>query len=287
VRSYRQLDIPLSNEIWRAPIAAAVLGGLLTLFFNLVSCGVLAKKSVDRRGGGFGFGFVAAMCASLAFFSLLCGLVLDGFKDVVRSELQVKRKAVFFAFSVLGRRRAKTSAPNNDTLFAPPPTRPRRQKQTTVQDTWTQLNSGVYVATIALAYLCFVMFLLFFVALVVFQSAVADELGIAAAAAGGGGGGGLGGASPPSLRNPFAAHMAKKYEAFGPPSSGYDSPSGPRIPAVRTGYGPNNGGGGGMGAVAQTASPLSPPAAVMMAMPTPLPRAAAPGHFAVQQDSAL
>lgn len=100
LRSYRQLDIPLSNEIWRAPIAAAVLGGLLALFFNLVSCAVLAKKTVDRRGGGFGFGFVAAMCASLAFFSLLCGLVLDGFKDVVRSELQVKRKECFLFVSV-------------------------------------------------------------------------------------------------------------------------------------------------------------------------------------------
>lgn len=85
------LDIPLSSEIWRAPIAASVLGGVLLLLFNLLSCAVLAKKSVSRDGPGFAYGFVAAMCASLAFFALLCGLVLDGFKDVVRSELQVKR----------------------------------------------------------------------------------------------------------------------------------------------------------------------------------------------------
>jgi hypothetical protein len=82
----------VSSEIWRAPIAAAVLGGCLLLLFNLVSCAVLAKKSVDRDGPGFAYGFVAAMCVSLAFFALLCGLVLDGFKDVVRSELQVKRE---------------------------------------------------------------------------------------------------------------------------------------------------------------------------------------------------
>jgi hypothetical protein len=102
IRSYRQLDIPISNEIWRAPVAAAVLGGLLTLLCNVLSCAVLAKKTSDKRGGGFGFGFIAAMCASLAFFALLCGLVLDGFKDVVRSELQVKREFAFcFCLRVL------------------------------------------------------------------------------------------------------------------------------------------------------------------------------------------
>lgn len=31
------------------------------------------------------------MCFTVAFFVLLCGLVLDGFKDVVTSELEVKR----------------------------------------------------------------------------------------------------------------------------------------------------------------------------------------------------
>jgi hypothetical protein len=30
------------------------------------------------------------MCFTLAFFVLLCGLVLDGFKEVVTQDLQVK-----------------------------------------------------------------------------------------------------------------------------------------------------------------------------------------------------
>lgn len=157
-----------------------------------------------------------------------------------------------------------------------------------MRDTWTELNSGVYVATIVFAYLCFVMFLLFFVALILFQGAVSDELGIAAAD------GGAPAAAALPLRNPFAAHQAK-YEAaypFGPPaqaSSGYDSPS--RIPAIRTG-----GGGGaaaaphGGGAMQQTASPLPPPQqqapmTMMMAMPTPLPGAGGP--FAMQQGNAI
>jgi hypothetical protein len=32
---------------------------------------------------------VCDFCFTLAFFCLLCGLVLDGFKDVVREQLQV------------------------------------------------------------------------------------------------------------------------------------------------------------------------------------------------------
>jgi hypothetical protein len=33
----------VSNNIWRAPIAAAALGGLMTLLFNLMSCFVLIR----------------------------------------------------------------------------------------------------------------------------------------------------------------------------------------------------------------------------------------------------
>lgn len=50
------------------------------------------SKSIEKRGPGLGYGFVVAMCFTLAFFVLLCGLVLDGFKDVVNSELEVKRE---------------------------------------------------------------------------------------------------------------------------------------------------------------------------------------------------
>ena len=47
-----------------------------------------------------------------------------------------------------------------------------------VADSWSKVNTGTYLGTIGFAYLCFVMFLLFFFALVVFQSAVNEELGL-------------------------------------------------------------------------------------------------------------
>lgn len=50
------------------------------------------RKSIQKGGPGFGYGFVCAFCFTLAFFCLLCGLVLDGFKDVVQDQLAVKRE---------------------------------------------------------------------------------------------------------------------------------------------------------------------------------------------------
>jgi hypothetical protein len=43
VKSYKLLDISISNQIWRAPVAAALLGGLLVLLFNLLSCAILIR----------------------------------------------------------------------------------------------------------------------------------------------------------------------------------------------------------------------------------------------------
>jgi hypothetical protein len=51
-QSYRQLDINISNQIWHAPVAASVLGGLLVLLFNLLSCGILIRCDADP-GVGF------------------------------------------------------------------------------------------------------------------------------------------------------------------------------------------------------------------------------------------
>lgn len=42
-QSYKLLDISISNEIWRAPVAASCLGGLLVLLFNILSCAILIK----------------------------------------------------------------------------------------------------------------------------------------------------------------------------------------------------------------------------------------------------
>jgi hypothetical protein len=135
LQSCKLLNIGVSNQIWRAPMAAAALGGLLVLVFNILSCGVLVRcvpnydpteqppraafllphsqptptaphhipppqtpptprsKSIEKRGGpGMAYGFIMSACFTLSFFVLLCGLVLDGFKEVVAQELQVKRE---------------------------------------------------------------------------------------------------------------------------------------------------------------------------------------------------
>lgn len=64
-------------------------------------------------------------------------MVLDGFKDTVKDQLQVK-----------------------------------------LADQWSQYNTGEYLGTIGFAYICFVMFILFFFALIFFQGAVNEELGL-------------------------------------------------------------------------------------------------------------
>lgn len=46
------------------------------------------RKSINKSGPGFGYGFIVAFCFTLAFFCLLCGLVLDGFQDVVKNQLE-------------------------------------------------------------------------------------------------------------------------------------------------------------------------------------------------------
>lgn len=52
------------------------------------------RKSIQRRNPSFAYGFTAAMCFTLAFLCLLCGLVLDGFRDTVETQLAVKRECV-------------------------------------------------------------------------------------------------------------------------------------------------------------------------------------------------
>ena len=46
------------------------------------------RKSINRSGPGFGYGFLVAFCFTLAFFCLLVGLILDSFKDVVKNTLE-------------------------------------------------------------------------------------------------------------------------------------------------------------------------------------------------------
>lgn len=107
------------------------------MYLYLYLQAILIRKSIQKAGPGFGYGFVCAFCFTLAFFCLLCGLVLDGFKDTVKTQMQVK-----------------------------------------LADSWSQYNTGEYLGTIAFAYICFVMFSLFFFALIFFQGAVNEELGL-------------------------------------------------------------------------------------------------------------
>jgi len=125
----------VSNNIWRAPIASCVLGGILTLIFNLLGCIILLKKTINRGGPGFGYGFLTSFCFTISFFSLLCGLVLESFSQTALDQL--------------------SALPS-----------------------WGTLQSGTYQACMGFAFLCFVMFLLFFLVLVIFQSAVSEQLGM-------------------------------------------------------------------------------------------------------------
>lgn len=77
----------LSNSVWTAPIAASVLGGIMVTMFNILSLVILIRKSINRTGPGFGYGFMMAWAFIMAFFTLLCGLILEGFKSVVTTNL--------------------------------------------------------------------------------------------------------------------------------------------------------------------------------------------------------
>ncbi|GIL78972.1 hypothetical protein Vretimale_191 [Volvox reticuliferus] len=93
VNSYRDLNLlTLHNTAWRAPIAATVLGGLMVLMFNIMSCAILIRKSINRSGPGFGYGFIMAWCFVLSFFCFLCGLITSGFQPVVENDLESKTK---------------------------------------------------------------------------------------------------------------------------------------------------------------------------------------------------
>ena len=49
--------------------------------FSLTYC----RKSINRAGPGFGYGFIVAFCFCLSFFLLLAGLVMDSFRPAVKN----------------------------------------------------------------------------------------------------------------------------------------------------------------------------------------------------------
>ncbi|GFR46625.1 hypothetical protein Agub_g8230 [Astrephomene gubernaculifera] len=136
------------DRIWRAPLAATLLGALLVFGFNIFSCCILLKRSINRSGPGFGYGFMVAFCFTLAFFCLLVGLIMDGFREVIDTQLTEKPVS------------------SNSTVSA-------------VLDTnWTKYSTELYVGAEVFAFICFAMFIIFFLTLVIFQAAVTDHLGI-------------------------------------------------------------------------------------------------------------
>lgn len=46
---FRELNYSIHSDTWRAPIAATVLGGLMVLTFNFVSCFILIRCVAGRR----------------------------------------------------------------------------------------------------------------------------------------------------------------------------------------------------------------------------------------------
>mmetsp|Transcript_4537 Transcript_4537/g.7717 ORF Transcript_4537/g.7717 Transcript_4537/m.7717 type:complete len:333 (-) Transcript_4537:930-1928(-) len=147
--SYGLKDIT-HNKIWRAPLASLVLSALLTFGFNMTSCVTLIKKSVNRAGPGFSYGFMVAFSFSLSFFLLLCGLVLDGFRHEVKQSLEPQTYA-------------------NGTTYGG-------------VSNWSTYNSQAFIGTEVLALLSFCTYFLFGFALVFLQSAISDQLGINSAA---------------------------------------------------------------------------------------------------------
>lgn len=134
-----QEKVSLHDATWRAPGAAAVLGGLMVLMFDIMSCVILIRKSINRSGPGFGYGFLMAWCFVLSFFLFLCGLVLSGFSDVINQCPQIQ----------------------NETF----------QK-------FSKYDAGLYRGTIVFAFICAAFYMFFFVCLVIFQGGIMKTTGL-------------------------------------------------------------------------------------------------------------
>lgn len=181
-----------SAGIWRAPIAACAIGGLMAALFNVTSCLVLVRKSLLPPGASsFGYGFVTAWSLVLAFTMLLCGLVLESFKSTVRDRVDPETATVLVGVGGGGDGDAATAAATGAATA------------TTAAGGatgWTRAMTGAYAASYGFAYVCTALYALFFLVLLGFQKAIsrqlsgaqraAIEIGAVAAATGGGVGGG-------------------------------------------------------------------------------------------------
>ena len=48
----------------------------------------MCRKSINRTGPGFGYGFMVAWAFVMSFFTLLSGLILEGFQSTVSTQLE-------------------------------------------------------------------------------------------------------------------------------------------------------------------------------------------------------
>jgi len=132
------------------------------------------------------YGFVTAWALVLAFTTLLCGLVLEAFKSTVRDHVDP-------ATATLAAADAATDALVPDAGGGAAAAAAALAHHTNVgAKGWTRAMTGAYAASYGFAYACTVLYALFFLALLVFQKAIAKQLG------GGGGAGGAGGGGPAS-----------------------------------------------------------------------------------------
>lgn len=47
----------------------------------------VCRKSIAKTGPGFGYGFIVAWAFVMSFFTLLCGLIMEGFTQTVETQL--------------------------------------------------------------------------------------------------------------------------------------------------------------------------------------------------------
>jgi hypothetical protein len=58
------------------------------------------RKSIAKTGAGFGYGFIVAWAFVMSFFNLLCGLILEGFRTAVETQLTTGGRTVDSAGSL-------------------------------------------------------------------------------------------------------------------------------------------------------------------------------------------
>ncbi|GFH27654.1 uncharacterized protein HaLaN_26015, partial [Haematococcus lacustris] len=226
--SYTDLQIAFENTAWRAPIAASILGGLMVLTFNIMSCVVLIRwvihfvhcnslmpcavvpcitvdimqtivhrKSINRSGPSFGYGFVMAWCFVMAFFTFLCGLVLDSFGGWAQGTSRPSCLACkqpchdqqWPAVDLCVQRHASYRLIDDGANWCGHHV---KSVSTCVcvqamlsKSTWRKRLTGrligrvpTTVGTVALAFICSAMYMKFFLGMIIFQGGISKTIGL-------------------------------------------------------------------------------------------------------------